>query len=166
MLRRGPSPPPPLGARPGARPGARLLDMGRLGAALPLICYEGVFPRDVAAAPGRADYLLLITNDAWFGQISGPFQHLAQARLRSAEQGLPMIRAANTGVSAIIDAAGRVTAEIPLGQAGYLDAALPPPAPPTLYAHTGDWPALAMLVLLALVPVALHWRRKPQGARG
>ncbi len=146
-------------------PGARLLDMGRLGTALPLICYEGVFPRDVAAAKGRADYLLLITNDAWFGQISGPFQHLAQARLRSAEQGLPMIRAANTGVSAIIDAAGRITAEIPLGQAGYLDAALPPPAPPTPYARTGDWPALALLVCLALVPLLLHRRRKP-GTRG
>ncbi|HEY9039270.1 MAG TPA: apolipoprotein N-acyltransferase [Roseovarius sp.] len=140
-------------------PGARLIDMGALGAALPLICYEGVFARDIAAAPGRADFMLLITNDAWFGQVSGPFQHLAQARLRSAEQGLPMIRAANTGVSAIIDAAGQVTAEIPLGQAGYLDAPLPPPAAPTPYARSGDWPALSLLVLLALGPALLRRRR-------
>ncbi|MCQ0093315.1 apolipoprotein N-acyltransferase [Roseovarius sp. M141] len=137
-------------------PGARLIDMGPLGAALPLICYEGVFARDVASAKGRADFMLLITNDAWFGQVSGPFQHLAQARLRSAEQGLPMIRAANTGVSAIIDAAGRITAEIPLGQAGYLDAPLPPPTAPTPYARNGDWPALALLALLALVSALLH----------
>lgn len=136
-------------------PGARLIDIDGLGTALPLICYEGVFPRDVAAAPGRADYLLLITNDAWFGQISGPFQHLAQARLRSAEQGLPMIRAANTGVSAMIDAGGRITARIPLGQAGYLDTPLPPPAAPTPYARIGDWPTLALLVLLALVSALL-----------
>ncbi|WP_113913510.1 apolipoprotein N-acyltransferase [Roseovarius dicentrarchi] len=140
-------------------PGARLIDMGPLGSALPLICYEGVFARDVAAAPGRADFMLLITNDAWFGQLSGPFQHLAQARLRSAEQGLPMIRAANTGVSAVIDAAGQITADIGLGQAGYLDVALPPPAPPTLYARRGDWPALALLALLGGVAALMHRRR-------
>jgi apolipoprotein N-acyltransferase len=140
-------------------PGARLIDMGSLGLALPLICYEGVFARDIAAAPGRADFMLLITNDAWFGQVSGPFQHLAQAQLRSAEQGLPMIRAANTGVSAIIDSGGRITAEIPLGQAGYLDAALPPAAAPTPYARTGDWPALGLLALLALVAALLHRSR-------
>ncbi len=144
-------------------PGAQVIDMGPLGSALPLICYEGVFARDVAAAPERADFLLLITNDAWFGQLSGPFQHLAQARLRSAEQGLPMIRAANTGVSAIIDAAGQITAEIPLGQAGYLDAALPPPAAPTLYARSGDWPALLLLALLTSVAALLHHTRNARG---
>ncbi len=115
---------------------------------MPLICYEGVFPQDVRAAPERADFMLLITNDAWFGDISGPYQHLAQARLRSVEQGLPMIRAANTGVSAMIDAAGRVTAHLPLGQAGWIDAALPPPRAPTIYARMGDLPILATLVLL------------------
>ncbi|PVA09192.1 apolipoprotein N-acyltransferase [Pelagivirga sediminicola] len=153
-----------FGYSPG--PGAQVIDMGAMGKALPLICYEGVFARDVAAAEGRADYLLLITNDAWFGKVSGPFQHLAQARLRSAEQGLPMIRAANTGISAIIDAGGRITAEIPLGEAGYLDAVLPPPAPPTIYARSGDLPALAILAFLALVPAALRRRRKPRVARG
>ncbi|MDO5758470.1 MAG: apolipoprotein N-acyltransferase [Rhodobacterales bacterium] len=147
-------------------PGAQVIEMGPLGAALPLICYEGVFPRDVAAAPGRPDFLLLITNDAWFGQISGPYQHLAQARLRSAEQGLPMIRAANTGVSAMIDAAGHITAEIPLGQAGYLDAPLPPPLAPTLYARSGDWPCLLLLALMALLPAALHRQRNRQAHVG
>jgi apolipoprotein N-acyltransferase len=142
-----------------AGPGPRLIDMGDLGRALPLICYEGVFARDVAGAPGRADFLLLITNDAWFGKVSGPYQHLAQARLRSAEQGLPMIRAANTGVSAIIDAAGRITAHIPLGEAGYLDVPLPPPGAPTFYSRTGDLPALLLLLLIVIVPGALHPRK-------
>lgn len=130
-----------------AGPGPELIDLGALGRALPLICYEGVFPRNISRAPGRADLLLLITNDAWFGQLSGPYQHLAQARLRSVEQGLPMIRVANTGVSAMIDARGAIVASLPLGQAGYLDVPLPPPLPPTPYARTGDLPLLLLLTL-------------------
>ena len=134
-----------------AGPGARLVEIAGLGRALPLICYEGVFARDMRGAPEHPDVLLLITNDAWFGKISGPYQHLAQARLRSAELGLPMVRVANTGVSAMIDATGRVTAQIPLGEAGWRDAPLPPPLPETVYARMGDMPMLALYaVLLAL----------------
>ncbi len=144
-------------------PGAQVIDMGPLGRALPLICYEGIFAQDVRAAPERPNFMLLITNDAWFGEISGPYQHLAQARLRSAEQGLPMIRVANTGVSAMIDATGKVTASIPLGEAGWLDAALPPPLPPTIYARTGDMPmVLFFMIILAASPLgdrAREWRR-------
>nr|WP_289847853.1 apolipoprotein N-acyltransferase [Lentibacter algarum] len=133
-----------------AGPGPQLMNIEGLGTALPLICYEAVFPQDVSAAPTRPDYLLQITNDAWFGQFSGPHQHLSQARMRAIEQGLPMIRAANTGVSAMIGPHGRVLASLPLGTAGYLDAPLLPPLPPTLYSRTGDWLALAlMLALLA-----------------
>ncbi|WP_324754358.1 apolipoprotein N-acyltransferase [Roseovarius sp. Pro17] len=149
-----------------AGPGPQLIDMGALGSALPLICYEGVFARDVAGAPGRADFLLLITNDAWFGKLSGPYQHLAQARLRSVEQGLPMIRAANTGVSAMIDAAGQIIAQIPLGEAGYLDTPLPPTGAPTLYSRTGDLPSLLLLFLFAAAPAGLHRRRIARAARG
>ncbi len=138
-------------------PGPRLLDLGPLGRALPLICYEAVFPQDVYRAPARPDWLLQITNDAWFGQWSGPYQHLAQARIRAIEQGLPMVRAANTGVSAVIDGAGRITAYLDLGQAGYLDAALPPPLRVTLYSRSGDLP---VLVLLFLAAGALLWRRR------
>ena len=129
-------------------PGAQVIDIGALGKALPLICYEGVFARDVRAAPERPDYLLMITNDAWFGTVSGPYQHLAQARLRSVEQGLPMIRVANTGISAMIDPHGRITHSLPLGQAGWIDTALPPPLPPTVYARYGDGPVLALLLVL------------------
>jgi len=132
-------------------PGPRLIDMGELGQALPLICYEGVFPRDVGGYSSRPDLLLLITNDAWFGRVSGPYQHLAQARLRSAEQGLPMIRVANTGVSAMIDATGRVTARLPLGTKGWVDAPLPPARPATPYSRAGDLPVIvAALIMLAL----------------
>ena len=130
-----------------AGPGPRLLDLGGLGQGLPLICYEGIFPRNIAGADGRADVMVLLTNDAWFGRVSGPYQHLAQARLRSAEQGVPMVRAANTGVSAVIDGAGRVVARIPLGQAGWQDVPLPAPRDPTLYARTGDAPMLVLALL-------------------
>jgi apolipoprotein N-acyltransferase len=139
-------------------PGARVIDMGDLGRALPLICYEGVFARDLRAAPERADLLLLITNDAWFGKISGPYQHLAQARLRSAEFGLPMIRVANTGISAMIDATGRVTASIGMGETDWRDAALPPPLPPTLYARIGDAPMIILFLGLVGLSLVRHLR--------
>ncbi|MGH1415345.1 MAG: apolipoprotein N-acyltransferase [Pelagimonas sp.] len=131
-----------------AGPGPELLDLGKLGAALPLICYEAVFPQDVYRSPSRPDFLLQITNDAWFGKWSGPYQHLSQARMRAIEQGLPMLRAANTGVSAVIDGAGRITAELGMGVAGKLDAPLPPPARVTVYSRFGDLPTLTFLIVL------------------
>ena len=134
----------------------RLVDTP-LGTALPLICYEAIFPRHGADA-GRPDYLLQITNDAWFGTFSGPYQHLDQARFRAAEQGLPLIRAANTGVSAVIDATGHVTASLPLGADGHLDAAMPQPLPPTIYARTGDLPS-GVILLLTLVVLIVAGRR-------
>ncbi|MFN3208126.1 MAG: apolipoprotein N-acyltransferase [Roseovarius sp.] len=133
-----------------AGPGAEIVDMGPLGTAVPLICYEGVFARNITSAPARPGMILMITNDAWFGKVSGPYQHLAQGRLRSAEQGLPMVRVANTGVSAMVDGTGRVLAHIPLGEAGWIDAALPPALPPTLYSRTGDAPMLVLAALLML----------------
>jgi apolipoprotein N-acyltransferase len=139
-----------------AGPGPRLIDLGPLGRALPLICYEAIFARHVRRVE-RPDLLLNITNDAWFGTLSGPYQHLAQARVRAVEQGLPMVRAANTGVSAVIDPGGRILAAIPLNEAGFLDHALPAPLPPTVYARTGDWPVV--VVLLATLGGLLLRRR-------
>ncbi|MEO9782626.1 MAG: apolipoprotein N-acyltransferase [Sedimentitalea sp.] len=141
-----------------AGPGPVLLDFGELGKALPLICYEAVFPDDVSGAAGRAAFLLQVTNDAWFGQYVGPYQHLAQAQMRAVEQGLPMVRAANTGVSAMIDPWGRITDSLPLGEAGYVDAPLPAPLPSTLYARSGDSPVLCLLLLGLILPIGL--RRK------
>lgn len=147
------------GAGYSAGPGAQVLDLGAAGKVLPLICYEAVFPQDLRAAPERADWILQITNDAWFGTLSGPYQHLAQARLRAIEQGLPLLRAANTGVSAVIDARGRVLQSLPLDAEGALDATVPPATAPTLYARTGDLPATILLVV-ALLALALLRRRK------
>lgn len=135
-------------------PGAALMDAGKLGKVLPLICYEAVFTQDVLSAPGRADFLLQITNDAWFGTHSGPYQHLAQAQMRAIEQGLPMMRSANTGVSAMIDPLGRVTEALPLGQASFVDATLPKALDPTVYARLGDVPVFVALLAF----FALFWR--------
>lgn len=129
-----------------AGPGPRPMPLGPLGIALPLICYEAVFPQDIHAAAFRPDWMLHVTNDAWFGTWSGPYQHLAQSRIRAIEQGVPLLRAANTGVSASIDGAGRVLASLDLGQAGYVDAPLPPPLRVTPYSRTGDWPLLVLLI--------------------
>ncbi|MCU4651323.1 apolipoprotein N-acyltransferase [Roseibacterium sp. SDUM158016] len=141
-------------------PGPALLDLGEaFGRVFPMICYEAIFPGYIRDVGDRPDWLLHITNDAWFGTFSGPWQHLALARLRAAEQGLPVLRAANTGVSAVIDARGQVVSALGLGEAGHLDAALPPALPPTLYARTGDWPALLVTFLVAL-GAAIHVRRE------
>ena len=148
-----------------AGPGAAVLDLGApLGAVLPLICYEAIFPQDLRAAPRRADWILQVTNDAWFGTFQGPYQHLAQARLRAVENGLPFLRAANTGVSAVIDAHGTVLADLPLGVRGHLDAALPAALPPTLYSRTGDLP-LALLLALALAGLLVAGRRRKLGRK-
>ena len=146
-----------------AGPGAQLLDLGPLGAGLPLICYEAVFAHDVNAAPARPALLLQVTNDAWFGKGAGPKQHLAQARMRAIEQGLPMARAANTGISAMIDPWGRVTASLGLNTEGFIDARLPKPLAPTLYSRSGDLP-LAVLLGLLLGGLAGTRRRRSRNA--
>jgi apolipoprotein N-acyltransferase len=140
--------------------GAVTIDLGpKLGLTLPLICYEAVFPQDVAATPNRPRFILHITNDAWFGKINGPYQHLAQARLRAIEQGLPLARAANTGVTAMIDAKGRVTAALPMGVSDALDATLPAALPPTPYARHGELPFVLLLIGLVLA-VTFHRRAR------
>ena len=116
-----------------------------------------VFAGAIRAAGVRPDVLVQATNDAWFGKISGPYQHLALARLRAVEFGLPMLRAANTGISAVIDARGRVLAQLDLDQQGHLDAALPGALPPTPYARWGDLPVY-LVVLLGWV--VLVWRAR------
>ena len=141
-----------------AGPGPRVLDLGRFGNVLPLICYEAIFPRDVNAMPDRADWMLQITNDAWFGTLTGPFQHFAQARLRAVEQGLPLIRVANTGVTAVVDAHGRVVNELPFGEMAALDVHIPGALPPTPYSRWGDGPVALLLAGLAVV--AFAGRRK------
>jgi apolipoprotein N-acyltransferase len=142
---------------------------------LPLVCYEVIFPGDavprserpgwlydhlgpylawpfVAGSGERPGWMLNLTNDGWFGQSAGPYQHFQQARVRAIEEGLPLVRAANTGISAVVDPLGRVIKSLPLGIEGVIDAPLPQRLPPTLYAHAGDG-ALATMLALALIVV-------------
>ena len=120
----------------------------------PVICYEVIFPGAVTGPGARPRWLLNVTNDAWFGTSTGPYQHLASARLRTVEEGLPMIRAANTGVSAVIDAYGRVLASIDMQQQGIIDHRLPPARAATPYSRWGDWTLLALIGFLAAVLLA------------
>ncbi|MEM9763564.1 MAG: apolipoprotein N-acyltransferase [Pseudomonadota bacterium] len=143
--------------------------IGELPSFVPLICYEAIFPHEVmppsaTAGTSRPGWLLQITNDAWFGTVGGPQQHLAQARLRAIEQGLPMVRAANTGISAVIDAHGRVAASLPLGVHGHVDARLPAALAPPLYARSGDLPSvLAGFLLFSACFLRILLSRTPRG---
>lgn len=104
-----------------------------------LICYEAIFPAAVVQGDERPGLLVNVTNDGWFGNTTGPRQHLHQARVRAVEEGLPMIRAANNGISAVIDANGRILASLGLNVRGVIDAAVPPARAAPPYAAWGDW---------------------------
>lgn len=131
----------------------RPLDVPNAPRALPLICYEAIFPGKVAEGDDRAGWIVNLTNDGWFGISTGPYQHLQQARLRAIEEGLPVVRAANTGISAVIDPVGRIVAQLGLGIEGVLDANLPSAIAPTIYARLSNIPA-AIMVAIALIFVA------------
>lgn len=134
-----------------AGPGPTRISVPGIPPFLPLICYEAVFPQAMRPPEGRPDWLAQVTNDAWFGELSGPYQHLAQARARAIEQGLPLARSANTGISAMIDPFGRIEAQLPLGEAGHIDVALPVTLDATVYSRFGNLPPiLTMLFVLGL----------------
>jgi len=138
----------------------RLLAVPRAPPALPLICYEVIFPGEVASRSGeRAGWMINLTNDGWFGNSTGPYQHLQQARVRAIEEGLPLVRAANTGISAVIDPLGRIIRQLPLGQEGVLDAGLPRPVEPTWFVRLGDSVAALMLAGAAILVIRrrLRW---------
>jgi apolipoprotein N-acyltransferase len=136
----------------------RALIAPRLPPAAPLICYEAIFPGQVVPEGNRPGWLLNVTNDAWFGYTPGPYQHFAQARLRTIEEGLPLVRAANNGISAVVDPLGRVIRALPLATDGVIDSGLPRAIEPTVYARLGDAPTLLVLVLLGAI--ALTRRRR------
>lgn len=130
--------------------------------AVPLICYEAIFPGEVTSVAARslgAAVLVNVTNDGWFGNTPGPHQHFAQARLRAIEEGLPLVRSANTGISAIVDPYGRVVGSLPVGVEGVLDGSLPRPSTATVFsAHPFAAPFLVWLTVLLS---ALAARRRP-----
>jgi apolipoprotein N-acyltransferase len=142
-----------------AGPGPRTLQLPGLPSVGPLICYEVIFPGEVVDPGDRPGWLVNVTNDAWYGDSSGPYQHFASARARAVEQGLPLARAANTGISGVIDPYGRVIARLGLGRAGVIDAALPRALPDaTIYQRFGGG-ILSVLLLAGLAAAAAsRWR--------
>jgi len=138
-------------------PGARTLDLGAFGQAGLQICYEIIFSGQVVDRDHRPDFIFNPSNDAWFGAW-GPPQHLAQARLRAIEEGLPVIRATPTGISAVIDADGRIRESLPMHAAGRIDTVIPPAHAPTLFARHGN--ILPVGFALLLLAVAIAFRRR------
>lgn len=141
-------------------PGPRTLQMAGLPPFSPLICYEVIFPGNVTARGERPAFLLNVTNDAWFGHSPGPYQHLIAARFRSVEEGLPLVRAANNGISAVFDGHGRRIVMLGLDVVGVIDAPLPVALPPTWFARWGEATSLAVVVLLLLAGVFAAMRLK------
>lgn len=135
-------------------PGPQTLDLGEHGRAGIQICYEIVFSGQVVDRDNRPDYLFNPSNDGWFGTW-GPPQHLAQARMRAIEEGLPVLRSTTTGISAVIDADGVILGSIATGEAGKLEGVIPPAKPPTLFAQWGNALPLAWAALLALLGLGL-----------
>lgn len=126
--------------------GPETLEVDGLPPVGPLICYEAIFPGRVADPGRRPGWLLNVTNDAWFGTSMGPYQHFAQARFRAIEEGLALVRAANTGISGIVDPYGRVERRLGLNQTGVIDGPLPRALEPTVYSRIGDWGLLALVI--------------------
>jgi apolipoprotein N-acyltransferase len=132
-------------------PGPRTLELPGLPSVAPSICYEDIFPEATLDPTRRPGWLLNVTNDAWFGFSSGPFQHFAMARVRSVEQGLPLVRSANNGISGVVDPYGRIVKRLALDDVGVLDTKLPAALPGnTLYGSIGDSVLLLLLVLCGM----------------
>ena len=126
---------------------------------LPLICYEIIFPGEVVPNGQRPGWMLNVTNDAWFGMSAGPFQHFQQARVRAIEEGLSMVRAANNGISAVVDPFGRIVSSLQLGHEGILDAPLPRSLARTTYASIKDGAFIVVVSATLLLSFALRLRR-------
>lgn len=131
-------------------PGPETIVLDGLPPFASIVCYEVIFSGRVIDADNRPEWIVNITNDAWFGPSTGPRQHLVQARLRALEEGLPVVRVANTGISAVIDPYGRVRNKLGLDQSGIIDAPLPEALAPTIFSHVGQVPVLLISLLILL----------------
>jgi len=149
--------------RGGFTPGPRLrtLDVPNAPPVGVLVCYEAIFPGAVVDPGRRPGWLLNVTNDVWFGLTPGPYQHFLQARARAIEEGLPLVRAANNGISAVIDPVGRIVSSLPLGATGVLDAPLPKAIAAPIYGQIGDGLFWAMMLVAAAFPVVRRLRSRP-----
>jgi apolipoprotein N-acyltransferase len=149
----------PGGFIPGER--RRNMSVPKAPLMLPFICYEIIFPGEaMPSGEPRPGWMINLTNDGWFGISTGPYQHLQQARVRAIELGLPLVRAANTGISAVVDPLGRIVKSLPLGAEGVLDSPLPRRVNVPLYARTGD---IAVMLFIAVVLLAVARRRARGG---
>jgi apolipoprotein N-acyltransferase len=149
----------PGGFIPGER--RRNMSVPKAPLMLPFICYEIIFPGEaMPSGEPRPGWMINLTNDGWFGISTGPYQHLQQARVRAIELGLPLVRAANTGISAVVDPLGRIVKSLPLGAEGVLDSPLPRRVNVPLYARTGD---IAVMLFIAVVMLAVARRRARGG---
>ncbi len=142
-----------------AGPANRVIDLFTIPPFSPLICYEAIFSSRVLPSGERAQWLLNVTNDGWFGDSSGPWQHLTLARLRATEEGIPLIRVANTGVSAVVDSYGRIVASLGLDRQGVLRADLPGAIASTPYGRYGDGGFFALLLAAGVVVSIVFGRR-------
>jgi apolipoprotein N-acyltransferase len=137
----------------------RAMDVAGAPKMMPLICYEAIFPGEAVPPDERPGWLINVTNDGWFGISSGPYQHFQQARVLAIAEGLPLVRAANTGISAVIDPLGRIINALPLGTEGVLDARLPRALQPTMYVKFGGYP-LMFFLLASLIAVGRRRLRR------
>jgi apolipoprotein N-acyltransferase len=131
----------------------RAMDVPGASKMLPLICYEAIFPGSAVPEGERPGWIVNVTNDGWFGNSSGPYQHFQQARALAIAEGLPLVRAANTGISAVIDPVGRIVNLLPLGAEGVFDSRLPQALAPTTYVNFGGH-ALILSLVVSLIIIA------------
>jgi apolipoprotein N-acyltransferase len=128
-----------------------------------LICYEALFPGEVvekSTETKRPEWLLNITNDAWYGLSAGPYQHLALVRIRAIEEGLPLVRVANNGISAVIDPCGRVLHKLGLNDIGFIDFELPKALPATMYSKFKEGLFWLLIILSFTGAIVLRQKRK------
>jgi len=137
-------------------PGPRTMSVPGVPRFMPLVCYEIIFPGAFLGLDDRPQWILNVTNDGWFGDSPGPWQHLRQARVRAVEEGLPVVRAANTGISAVIDPYGRILKRLGLGVRGVIDSGLPKALPTTPFLTYGNW---ILIGLIAFLTIAAVWRK-------
>jgi apolipoprotein N-acyltransferase len=128
-----------------------LMTIPGLPPALGLVCYEALFPGNIVQGSERPGVLINVTNDGWFGESTGPYQHFHQSRIRAVEEGVPLIRAANNGISAVVDPFGRVLQSLGLNVRAQIDSPLPEALSPPLYARLGDWTLVSILALYAIL---------------
>jgi apolipoprotein N-acyltransferase len=133
-----------------------LMTIPGLPPALGLVCYEALFPGNIVQGAERPGALINVTNDGWFGTSTGPYQHFHQSRVRAVEEGVPLVRAANNGISAVVDPYGRALETLGLNVRGVIDSPLPEALPPPVYARVGDWGLAFLLALYGVTAKFLH----------